>query len=82
MKKDTNQMEYLFIEWAYPTSAHAKKLGKYNDGCYCVESWKEGKLLTLLIKKPFNTAQDAILAAKETGLPFHPITLKFYASLI
>jgi len=74
--------KFLLIEWAYPTSTNAKKLGKYNEGCYCVEVLEGDKIARIYIKKPFETAQDAINEAKKTGLQFHPLTLRFFASFI
>lgn len=74
--------KFILVEWAYPTSTNAKKLGKYNEGCYCVEVMEGDKIAQIFIKKPFETAQDAIKAAKETRIPFHPLTIRFFASLI
>lgn len=75
-------MKTKHIEYCYPTSAHAKTLGKYNDGCYCVEIWEDNKMPELLIKKPFETAQEAINEAKTIDIPFHPFSLRFYASML
>lgn len=57
------------VGYAYATSDHAKLLGRYNDGCWFVETGQEGEPLHP-VAGPFETEAEARTHAETMPEPW------------
>lgn len=65
------------IEWSYPTSSNAERLGFKDTGCWSVERTGLAAATPVAVRG-FQERADALVFAKTMPEPFSPLFLHFH----
>jgi hypothetical protein len=58
-----------FIDWAYPTSQHAKEFGREDAGCWLAKTREEG---TETLVDHFDTREEAAACLEKINCAWSP----------